>query len=134
MTYNAAARAAALALAVAAGAGAATERSAFADGRPCTEARVSVDEVNRKVTVSFHNRCETHIGCRVQWALRCGKGSAQAREEEVRVEGRSDNAVVASGLSCGDEDWRINPPRWRCDEPDDTPVLEHSSATHKKRR
>jgi hypothetical protein len=115
--------------------GAATERSAFADDRPCTSAEVSVDENNRKVTVSFHNRCETHVGCRVEWQLRCGKGSFEHKSEEVRIEGRSDNTVIASAGSCGDDEaWRINPPRWRCDEPDTQPVVERSSGKPKKRR
>jgi hypothetical protein len=115
--------------------GAATERSAFADEKVCTSAHVSVDENNRKVTVSFHNRCETHVGCRVEWQLRCGKGSFEHKQEEVRIEGRSDNAVVASATSCSEEEaWRINPPRWRCEEPDTQPVVERSSGTKKKRR
>jgi hypothetical protein len=134
MIHNAAACAAALTLAFLVGPGVATQRSAFADKRSCTDVGVSVDEVNRKVTVSFHNHCATHVGCRVQWSLRCGKGSPQSKEEEIRVDGRSDNAVVASALSCGDEDWRINPPRWRCDEGDEAPVVEHSSGTRKRRR
>jgi hypothetical protein len=115
--------------------GAATQRSAFADDKPCASAEVSVDENNRKVTVSFHNRCETHVGCRVEWQMRCGKGSFEHKSEEVRIEGHGDNAVVASALSCGDDaDWRINPPRWRCDEPDTAPVVDRSSGKRKPKR
>jgi hypothetical protein len=134
MDHIAAARAAALALLTFAGVGAATESSARADKR-CTEALVNVDEMNRQVTVSFHNSCQEHVSCRVQWTLKCGgKGRGEDKSEELRIDGHGDNAVVASALSCGDADWRINPPRWRCDEPDETPTIEHSSGKKKKRR
>ena len=136
MTHNAAAKAAVLALGMfVLGAGAATERSAHAESRsPCTSAEVDVDVNARKVTVSFRNRCEVHIGCKVQWSLRCGKGSNVAKEEMIRVDGKGDASVIANAISCGDGDWRISPPRWRCDEPEEAQVVERSSETKKKRR
>ena len=133
MTHIAAARAAALALSIL-GVGAASETLAFADDRrPCTSSEVNVDENARKVTVSFKNRCEVHVGCHVRWTLCCGKGKAEAREEQLRIEGGGENAVVVSAMSC-EGDWRISAPTWRCDDPDDQPASESTQRSSGKKQ
>jgi hypothetical protein len=115
MNHMAAACAAALAVVTASAAG---ESYAYAD-EPCTKAHVAVDERGHKVVVSFDNRCDARIGCEVSWSLRCGKGGAEEKSEVLRMDAHTGGEVIASALSCGDDDWHISPPRWRCDEPED---------------
>ena len=119
MTHNAAALAAALVLVAAcASLGAAGERSARDGARgPCARAQVHVDEEHQKVLVSFGNRCEEKLSCQVSWAVRCGKGASEEKSDRVTIEGHGESQVEASAVSCGDGDWRITPPRWRCEEP-----------------
>jgi hypothetical protein len=118
MNHIAAARAAALAVVFA---GAAGESYVYAD-EPCTRAHVATDEDNHKVVVSFDNRCTQRISCDVAWSLRCGHGDVVAKAESVSMGDHSAAEVTASAASCGDEAWRISPPRWRCDQPGD-PVI-----------
>jgi len=118
MTHKAAASAAALSRAAAFAlllAGAAWPSHALANDR-CTEVHVEVDAQGHKVLVDLKNSCEARVGCHVTWTLRCGHGRAEERGEKVWIEGRTDQRVEASAASCGDDDWQISPPRWRCDE------------------
>ncbi len=128
MNHIAAARAAALAAVLA---GVAGESYAHAD-ETCTRAHVTVDESGRTVVVAFDNRCDARIGCEVHWSLRCGKGSAEEKSEALRMDAHTESQVTASALSCGDADWRISPPRWRCDQPEDA-VTQTSSSTRKRK-
>lgn len=114
MTHNAAAQAAALAVVLA---GAAWSTLVLANPTErCTQVRVEVDAAGHKVLVGLQNACETRVGCTVSWNLRCGRRRSEARSERVWVEGRAEHQVEASASTCGDEDWAISPPRWRCDE------------------
>jgi hypothetical protein len=128
MNHIAAARAAALAAVLA---GVAGESYAYAD-EPCTRAQVTVDESGHKVIVAFDNRCDARIGCEVHWSLRCGKGSAEEKSETLRMDAHTESQVTASALSCGDADWRISPPRWRCDQPED--AVTQSTSTRRRKR
>ncbi len=135
MTHNAAAWAAALMLvAVCESLGAARERSAreAADG-PCAQANVIVEEQHQKVVVSFSNRCAAKVSCVVSWSVRCGKGATEAKSDRVSIDGHSESQLEATALHCGDGDWRITPPRWRCDEPS-APVEELSAQRSRRRR
>ena len=114
MTNNAAARAAALACAVFAYVGAVSGNLAFAD-EPCTRGRVDVDRENRKLVVHFENRCQDKVDCKITWKLRCNRGASEVREASVELRPHGSEYVEANALSCGDGDWDISPPKWRCD-------------------
>ena len=96
--------------------GAADDRTRRASLGPCTNVNVSVDEQHQKVVVAFSNHCESKTSCAVSWSLRCGKGASEPKSERVSIEGHSESQLEASALACGDVDWRITPPRWRCEE------------------
>lgn len=104
-------------VAVSAQAGVADERPRGEAPRACASANVAVDEVNQKVIVSFSNRCAQKVSCAVSWGLRCGHGAMEAKGDLVSIDGHAESQLEASASSCGDGDWRITPPRWRCDEP-----------------
>lgn len=115
-------RAAAFAAALALLAGVAPSSYVHAEPRAaparCASVRVEVDAERHKVYVDLRNACEARVGCDVSWTLRCGRGAAEQRSERVMLDGRGEHRVEASALSCGDDDWRISTPRWRCDSVD----------------
>lgn len=90
-------------------------RSAYADH--CTDGHVRLDSDGKRLEVAFHNRCDQRVTCKVDWQLRCGKDAKQARLDEVHLDGKAEERVSLSAASCGEGDWEISPPRWRCEEP-----------------
>lgn len=83
----------------------------------CTDGKVRLDSDGRRLEVAFRNRCDARVTCKVDWQLRCGEGGRQKRNDEVRLDGRGEERLSLSAASCGEGDWEISPPRWRCEEP-----------------
>ena len=83
----------------------------------CTDGQVRVDSDGKRLEVAFRNRCDARVTCKVDWQLRCGRDGKQKRNDEVRLDGRGEERLSLSAASCGEGDWEISPPRWRCEAP-----------------
>ncbi len=129
MHHNLAARAAALALCV----GVAWGTLASADPSACARGHTELDREQKRVVVTFENGCDARVGCAVSWTVRCGRSRVEHRSEQLRIDARGEATVTASAQVCGDDEWRISDPRWRCDEPEG-PVTESSKPPRRRRR
>ena len=83
----------------------------------CTDGQVRLDSEGKRLEVAFKNRCESRVTCKVDWQLRCGADARQKRNDEIRLDGHAEERLSLSAASCGEGDWEISPPRWRCEEP-----------------
>lgn len=82
----------------------------------CTRGSVRVDNDHKRLEVALSNSCESLVTCKVSWRLTCGHEATQERTEDLRIDGRHEEHVFASASACGDSDWYIAPPKWRCEE------------------
>ena len=82
----------------------------------CARGSVHVDSEHQRLEVSLSNPCDSLVTCKVTWRLTCGHEAAQEKSEDVRIDAHAEQRVTASAASCGDGDWYIAPPRWRCEE------------------
>lgn len=89
--------------------------AAYAEPR-CARGTVHVDSEHQRLEVALSNPCDALVTCKVTWRVTCGQAAAQELSEDVRLDAHGEQRVVASAAACGDGDWYIAPPKWRCEQ------------------
>jgi hypothetical protein len=98
----------------------------------CTRGSVNVDRDGKRLEVALSNECDALVSCKVSWRVQCGREAVQEKSEDVRIDARGEQRVTASASACGDGDWYIAPPKWRCEET--TPIRDGDKPHRRERR
>jgi len=100
----------------------------------CARGTVHVDGEHKRLEVALSNPCDSLVTCKVTWRLTCGQAAAQEKSEDVRLDAHTEQRVTASADACGEGDWYIAPPRWRCEEIEPIRDGERPHKKHEGRR